>query len=68
MMALHLVKGPVEEELELNDDSDKCLHGCDIYFTHGPVPGGKSSVLPVTLLLPLQQCNCFPGTFVSLVW
>jgi Transposase IS4 len=30
MMALHLVKGPVEDELELNDEADKCLHGCNI--------------------------------------
>jgi hypothetical protein len=30
MMALHLVKGPVEEELQLNDDDNKCLHGCKI--------------------------------------
>jgi Transposase IS4 len=29
-MALHLVKGPVEEALELNDDNNECLHGCKI--------------------------------------
>jgi hypothetical protein len=30
MMVLYLVKVPVEEELALNDDSSKCLHGCKI--------------------------------------
>jgi Transposase IS4 len=30
MMALYLVKGPVEEALELNDDDSECLHGCKI--------------------------------------
>jgi hypothetical protein len=30
MMALHLVECPVEEELELNDDTSKSLHGCKI--------------------------------------
>jgi hypothetical protein len=30
MIVLHLVKGPVEEELELNDDNSECLHGCKI--------------------------------------
>jgi hypothetical protein len=33
MMVLHLVKGPVEEELELNDDADECLPGCKINAT-----------------------------------
>jgi Transposase IS4 len=30
MMVLHLVKGPVEEELELDDEAHKSLHGCKI--------------------------------------
>jgi Transposase IS4 len=30
MMALHLVKGPVEEELQLNDENSESLHGCKI--------------------------------------
>jgi hypothetical protein len=30
MMVLHLVKGPAEEVLELNDDNSICLHGCKI--------------------------------------
>jgi hypothetical protein len=63
-----LVKCPVEEELELNDDADKCLHGCNNCFALGPVPGGESSVLTVTLLLLLQQHNCIPGTFISFHW
>jgi hypothetical protein len=57
----------LQEELELNDDEDKCLHMLHLLCTC-TVPGGKLSVLTVTLLLLLQQCNCIPGTFVSLVW
>jgi Transposase IS4 len=30
MMALHLVKGPVEEELELDDEAHESLQGCKI--------------------------------------
>jgi hypothetical protein len=28
VMVLHLVKGPMEETLELDDDDNECLHGC----------------------------------------
>jgi hypothetical protein len=58
MMELHVVKGPVEDCLVLeNDDNDKLGHGCKVMLhllRFGPMPNAALYVLIPTLPLSKQ--------------